>query len=83
MIVPMKHVTLLCLLPEQEATLNVLRDLGVVHVTPVVTPDSGDLERLQEELASAREALGALESCRERGQGVGGADRRREILWRK
>lgn len=67
MIVPMKHVTLLCLLPEQESTLGALRDLGVVHVTPVVTPESEDLERLQDELAQAREAFGALESEAEAG----------------
>ncbi|MBP5511529.1 MAG: hypothetical protein J6Z49_11485 [Kiritimatiellae bacterium] len=32
MIVPMKHLTLLCLASEQEATLEALRRLGIVHV---------------------------------------------------
>lgn len=72
MIVPMKHVTLLCLLPEQEATLRALRELGVLHVTPVVTPDSEDLDRIQERLTESREALAALESVA--GKERGGAD---------
>lgn len=62
MIVPMKHVTLLCLLPEQEATLRALSELGVLHVTPVVTPDSEDLEQIQGRLTEAREVLAVLES---------------------
>jgi len=72
-IVPMKHVTLLCLLPEQEATLRALRELGVLHVTPVVTPDSEDLERIQEKLTEAREALAALESVAGKEHGAAGA----------
>ncbi len=62
MIVPMKHVTVLCLLPDQEAALDALREMSVVHVTPVVTPDSEDLEKVQEGLLAAREAMGILES---------------------
>lgn len=80
MIVPMKHVTLLCLLPEQEAALHALRELGVVHVQPVVTPDSQDLEQVQESLAAAREVLAALESSGEPEHGLKQAGNASELV---
>jgi V/A-type H+-transporting ATPase subunit I len=60
MIVPMKSVTLLCLLPDQERSLAALHDLGVLHLTPVVTPDSEDLGQVRSRLAAARETADAL-----------------------
>lgn len=60
MIVPMKSVTLLCLLPDQDRTLAELRDMGVLHLTPVETPDSEDLAKVRVRLAAARETVDAL-----------------------
>jgi V/A-type H+-transporting ATPase subunit I len=64
MIVPMKRVTLLSFQPDQELTLNVLREMGVLHVTPVVVPDSDDLSKVQVKLAEGREALQLLSSIK-------------------
>ena len=60
MIVPMKSVTLLCLLSDQERTLTMLRALGVLHLAPVGTSDSGELEQVRSRLAAARETVEAL-----------------------
>lgn len=60
MIVPMKSVTLLCLLPDQERTLVALRELGVVHLSPVAAPDSEALETVRNRLVAAREAVVSL-----------------------
>lgn len=68
MIVPMKRVTLLSFRPDQEQTLHELRDLGLLHVTPVVAADSEDLENIQESLAAAREALETLTAMKAEGE---------------
>lgn len=60
MIVPMRSVTVLCLLADQERALKALQRLGVLHPAPVVTPDSEALEAVRGRLAAAREALEAL-----------------------
>jgi V/A-type H+-transporting ATPase subunit I len=60
MIVPMRSVTVLCLLADQERALKTLQHLGVLHPAPVVTPDSEALEAARDRLAAAREALETL-----------------------
>ena len=70
MIVPMKRVTLLSFRPDQEQTLHELRELGLLHVTPVVAPDSEDLEKIQECLAAAREALDTLAAMKAAGMSL-------------
>jgi V/A-type H+-transporting ATPase subunit I len=57
----MKKVTLLCLDADREASLEALRELGVVHLVPVLAPQSGDLEDAQRRLTAAQGALAALE----------------------
>ena len=42
MIVPMQKLTLLCLAHDRAATLETLRNLGVLHVKPFVPPAGGD-----------------------------------------
>ncbi|MBQ7189739.1 MAG: hypothetical protein IJR99_10025 [Kiritimatiellae bacterium] len=56
MIVPMKHLTLLCVASEKKATLEKLRELGVVHL------NFGDVqtESLQNSVDSLHEAEHAL-----------------------
>ncbi len=56
MIVPMKRITLLCLMRDQDETLNRLRDLGAIHLTPVAPPDSADLNGARVSLEAARAA---------------------------
>lgn len=54
MIVPMKKVTLLTLAAHREASLGALRDLGVVHVTPLHLAVSGDVESARRQVDEAR-----------------------------
>jgi len=63
MIVPMKHLTLLCVAAEREVTLERLRDLGAVHLN-LAASDSEPYRRAQARLFSARHALRILEDAR-------------------
>lgn len=60
MIVPMQQVLLLCLASDREATLDALRELGVLHLTPVKPPESRDLEQARARLAHIQRTLEAL-----------------------
>ena len=62
MIVDMKKITLLCLESDKESTLEALRDLGVLHLTPLQPPESAGLKNTHAALRRAREALGVLEA---------------------
>ena len=59
MIVPMKHLTLLCVAAEREQTLGRLRELGVVHLT-LGAADSEPFRQAQARLAECRQALRIL-----------------------
>ncbi|MCS6770843.1 MAG: hypothetical protein NZ740_02315 [Kiritimatiellae bacterium] len=56
----MKSVTLLCLAKDREATLAALRDLGILHLHPVRTPESRDLDQARARLAHITRALEVL-----------------------
>lgn len=61
MIVPMKHVTLVCLTETREATLELLRELGVVHLNLEAT-DSAPFREAHASLSAvlrARQTLAA------------------------
>ena len=60
MIVPMKKATLLCLAHDRAATLDALRNLGVLHVKPVVPPAGAGLEDAREKAAGLRRLLDAI-----------------------
>jgi len=60
MIVPMKKITLLCLADSTTATLDALRDIGVLHLQHVNDPGSEDLDRARDEHARAMLALNSL-----------------------
>ncbi len=60
MIVPMKHVSLVCFSRNREAMLEVLRDIGVVHLSGSVTPQGDDLEEAKEELNHRQQVLKAF-----------------------
>ena len=59
MIVPMKHITLLCVASAREATLECLRGLGVMHLN-LDASDSEQFRRAQVKLALAQHALQIL-----------------------
>ena len=56
MIVPMKHVTLLCVRADREATVETVRRLGIVHVVPARAPEGENLEATRAQLAAAERA---------------------------
>ena len=60
MIVQMKKVTVLGLAHDRAATLEALRDLGVLHVKPVVPPAGTGLEQAREKTMGLRQLLNAL-----------------------
>lgn len=57
MIVRMRRVTILCAQPDQEAALQALRDLGVLHVTHVRGPEGTELEQARQRLSHLRRNL--------------------------
>lgn len=65
MIVRMQKVTLLCLAHDRAATLEALRQLGVLHVKPVVAPSGARLEQACEKAAGLRRLLDALPAAAE------------------
>lgn len=60
MIVQMEKLTLLCVAHDRAATLETLRELGVLHVKPVVSPSGSGLEVAREKAAGLRRLLEAL-----------------------
>ena len=60
MIVQMKKLTLLCVAHDRAETLKALRELGVLHVTPVTSPAGTGLEDAREKAAGLRRILDAL-----------------------
>ncbi len=60
MIVQMKKLTLLCVAHDRAATLEALRGLGVLHVTPVTPPASTGLEDAREKAAGLQRLLEAI-----------------------
>ena len=73
MIVQMQKLTLLCLAHDRAATLETLRELGVLHVKPVVVPSSSHLEEAREKAAGLRrllEAIPAVPDAKPTGRGA-------------
>jgi len=60
MIVPMKKVTVLCVERDRDRTLEKLRELGVLHLHHVRTPEGDDVEEARRYLAHVRRALEVL-----------------------
>jgi V/A-type H+-transporting ATPase subunit I len=60
MIVPMKRLTLLCLQRDQDTSLDRLRDLGAIHLTPAAPPDSDDWNAARLALEAAQAAAEVL-----------------------
>lgn len=60
MIVPMQRVILLCRAADRDASLEALRELGVLHLSPIRPPESKDLEQARARWAHVQRALEAL-----------------------
>jgi V/A-type H+-transporting ATPase subunit I len=61
MIVRMKKVTVLSLVAHRDASLDALRDLGVIHVTPLQPAVTGDVESARRAFEEAHSACTVLE----------------------
>lgn len=57
MIVKMQKVTLMCVSHDRAATLQALRELGVLHVRPVVPPTGLGLDQAREKVAGLKHLL--------------------------
>ena len=62
MIVSMKKVSLLCLAGDTARTLDAVRELGVLHLRPVKTPEGDDLESARNAAETTRSALNVLQA---------------------
>lgn len=60
MITPMKKVTILCLEKDKENSLDVLRNMGILHVTPLVNPTGAKLNDAKSKVLYVRKALEAI-----------------------
>ena len=63
MIVPMRHMTLLCVAAERETTLERLRELGAVHLELGDATDSDACRDARDQLATARRAQQILKDA--------------------
>ena len=68
MIVKMKKITLICLAAERESSLEQLRDLGVLHLSHIKTPESADLNKARAELALATTVTNILQAAQKENQ---------------
>jgi V/A-type H+-transporting ATPase subunit I len=64
MIVPMKKVTLVCMASDQKSTLDSLRDLGVMHLTPITEPLSEEIDKARANLQKAESAVTILDGIK-------------------
>lgn len=63
MIVPMKHLDLLCVAAEKEATLKALRELGAVHLD-LSSAQGAEVLGAKEEIAAAEKAVRLIQKAR-------------------
>jgi V/A-type H+-transporting ATPase subunit I len=63
MIVPMKHLTLLCVAAEQQNALEKLRDLGCVHLELLQADDSSDFRTAVGQRATVQQAISILKDA--------------------
>lgn len=60
MIVPMKKLTILCMQQDKNTTLQKLRDMGVLHLLPIIKPEGNELDRTRRELTNAEFVLNSM-----------------------
>ncbi len=82
MIVKMKKLTLLCTPAQQEATLDKLRDLQVVHVKHVQAPEGHELEQARNHLLYIQRAKEVLEARPEADPTGKDPDKLVDTVWR-
>ena len=60
MITPMKKVTILCLDSDKQASLEKLREMGILHVTPLKNPTGNALNAAKNDLQRVQKALDSI-----------------------
>ena len=60
MITPMKKVTIFCLDSDRQKSLEKLRDMGILHVTPLKTPTGNSVNVAKNDLLRIQKALDAI-----------------------
>jgi V/A-type H+-transporting ATPase subunit I len=71
MITPMQKLSILCQASDTNASLEALRELGVLHVTPSTAPTGATHDDAQRKLEAAKTALTALAAHEVTSTGVG------------
>ncbi len=60
MIAPMKKVTILCLDSDRQKSLETLRDMGILHVTPLKNPTGNGVNAAKNDLLRVQKALDSI-----------------------
>ncbi len=60
MIVKMNKITLLCMEQDRGSSLEALRELGVLHIRPIVAPAGAELDEAREQLAGVQHVADVL-----------------------
>lgn len=66
MITPMKKVTIFCLDSDRQKSLEKLRDMGILHVTPLKTPTGNSVNVAKNDLLRIQKALDAIPNTKKK-----------------
>ena len=66
MITPMKKVTVICLDSERKASLETLRSMGILHVTPLKNPTGNALNSARNDMNRVQKALETLPDAKKK-----------------
>lgn len=66
MITPMKKVTILCLDSDRQKSLEKLRDMGILHVTPLKNPTGSELNVAKNDMLRVQKALEAIPDAKKK-----------------
>ena len=64
MITPMKKITILCMESHKQEALEILRDMGILHVTPLKTPVGASLNAAKREVSRIQKVYEAIPSVK-------------------
>ncbi len=68
MITPMKKVTVICLDRDRKETLESLRRMGILHVTPLQNPTGNSLNSARNDVSLVQKALEAIPDAKKKGE---------------
>lgn len=66
MITPMKKVTIFCLDSDRRKSLGSLRDMGILHVTPLRNPAGSDLNSAKSDVLRVQKALESIPEAKKK-----------------